>query len=186
MRLLNNLDLRAYYHTKINEPAASHSQSKSQNSGVAEPKSAVRVIVERLNLEFFMPPMSTFWPIWPNLAPEKLEQPILPIIFSTTINEANSSAPDTERRILAQDSYGRQIGRLMDVVALLVEREVQSDPALSKERCITDLMELKGRIDHEKQEARRTRQERLVEDLLDLRRKDAAQFRAVLAAVNLP
>ncbi|MBP2160172.1 MULTISPECIES: hypothetical protein [Asticcacaulis] len=133
-----------------------------------------------------MPPMSAFWPIWPNLAPEKLEQPILPITFSTTINEANSSAPDTERRILAQDSYGRQIGRVMDVVALLIEREVETDPALSKDRCVTDLMELKARIDREKTEARQTRQDRLVEDLLDLRRRDAAQFRAVLAAVNLP
>jgi len=133
-----------------------------------------------------MPPMSAFWPIWPNLAPEKLEQPILPITFSTTINEANSSAPDTERRILAQDSYGRQIGRLMDVVALLVEREAKGDPALPKDRCITDLMELKARIDKEKADARQARQDRLVEDLLDLRRKDAATFKAVIAAVNLP
>jgi hypothetical protein len=133
-----------------------------------------------------MPLMSAFWPVWPNLAPEKLEQPILPITFSTTINETNSSAPDTERRILAQDSYGRQIGRLMDVVALLVEREAKQDPTLPKDRCITDLMELKARIDKEKADARQARQDRLVEDLLDLRRKDAAQFRAVLAAVNLP
>jgi hypothetical protein len=133
-----------------------------------------------------MPPMSTFWPMWPNLVPEKLEQPILPINFSTTINEANSSAPDTERRIVAQDSYGRQIGRLMDVVALLVARETEADPALSKDKCIADLMELKARIDTEKAEARRTRQDRLVGDLLDLKRKDAATFKAVLAAVNLP
>ena len=133
-----------------------------------------------------MPSMSPFWPMWPNLAPEKLEQPILPITFSTTINEANSSAPDTERRILAQDSYGRQIGRLMDVVALLIEREAKEDPALAKDKCVSDLMELKTRIDQEKTEARRTRQDRLVEDLLDLRRKDAATFKAVIAAVNLP
>jgi hypothetical protein len=124
--------------------------------------------------------------MWPNLVPEKLEQPILPINFSTTINEANSSAPDTERRIVAQDSYGRQIGRLMDVVALLVARETEADPALSKDKCIADLMELKARIDTEKAEARRTRQDRLVGDLLDLKRKDAATFKAVLAAVNLP
>lgn len=133
-----------------------------------------------------MPSMSAFWPMWPNLAPEKLEQPILPITFSTTINEANSSAPDTERRILAQDSYGRQIGRLMDVVVLLVEREAKEDPALTTDKCVSDLMELKARIDQEKTEARRTRQNRLVEDLLDLRRKDAATFKAVIAAVNLP
>lgn len=133
-----------------------------------------------------MLPMSTFWPMWPNLAPEKLEQPILPITFSTTINEANSSAPDTERRIVEQDSYGRQIGRLMDVVALLVERESQADPALSKDKCVADLMELKARIDTEKKEARQVRQDRLVEDLLDLKRKDLATFKAVVAAVNLP
>jgi hypothetical protein len=133
-----------------------------------------------------MPPMSTFWPIWPNLAPERLDQPILPITFSTTINEANSSAPDTERRILAQDSYGRQIGRLMDVVALLAEREAAADPGFSQDRCVTDLLELKARIDREKTEARRTRQDRLVEDLLDLKRRDAATFKAVIAAVNLP
>ena len=133
-----------------------------------------------------MLPMSSLWPVWPNLAPEKLEQPILPITFSTTINEANSSAPDKERRILAQDSYGRQIGRLMDVVALLVEREARADPGFSQDTCITALLELKARVDHEKAEARRTRQERLVEDLLDLKRRDAATFKAVIAAVNLP
>lgn len=131
-------------------------------------------------------PLPAFWPLWPSLAPDKLEQPILPITFSTTINEANSSAPDTERRIVAHDSYGRQIGRIMDVVAFLVERESRSNAALDDVACIKALKELKARVDKEKEDTRQARQDRLVEDLLDLKRRDEITFKAVIAAVRLP
>ena len=36
------------------------------------------------------------------------------------ITEQNSSAPDTEREIVAAQSYGRQLGRVMDALAVLI------------------------------------------------------------------
>src|SRR5262249_42009991 len=56
-------------------------------------------------------------------APRNLVQPILPgWVFGNMINvtEKNSSAPDTEREIVAAHSYGRQLGRVMDAVATLI------------------------------------------------------------------
>ncbi|MCP4615127.1 MAG: hypothetical protein GY844_01695, partial [Bradyrhizobium sp.] len=73
------------------------------------------------------------WPSWmrgtmPNpldffAPPRNLEQPILPgWVFGsvTNITEQNSSAPDTEREIVAAQSYGRQLGRVMDALAVLI------------------------------------------------------------------
>src|SRR5947209_4928897 len=73
------------------------------------------------------------WPSWMNgsvpnptdlfAAPRTLVQPILPgWVFGnvTNVTEQNSSAPETEREIVAAQSYGRQLGRIMDAVALLI------------------------------------------------------------------
>ncbi len=124
------------------------------------------------------------WPASP-LATTNLNQPILPGWSFLTVNEGNSSAPDTERKIVAQDSYGRQIGRLMDVVDLLVEQAKVTDPGLVNDKRVIALKALKARIDEAKLEAQKARQERLVEDLLALKRSDDKQFAAVLKAVSL-
>lgn len=78
-------------------------------------------------------PPSWDWPSWmkgsmPNpldffAAPRNFVQPILPgWVFGsvTNITEQNSSAPDTEREIVAAQSYGRQLGRVMDALAILI------------------------------------------------------------------
>jgi hypothetical protein len=60
-----------------------------------------------------------------SLAPQALSQPILPgWLFANSINvtEENSSSPETERGIVAQYSYGRQLGRIIDVLSELIER----------------------------------------------------------------
>ena len=124
-------------------------------------------------------------PSWPVSAPTNLNQPILPGWSLFTVNENNSSAPDTERRIVAQDSYGRQIGRLMEVVELLVKEAEKANPDLINAKCVTDLAELKARIDEAKHDAQKTRQARLVEDLLALKRTDEKTFAAVLKTVSL-
>jgi hypothetical protein len=59
------------------------------------------------------------------MAPQNLTQPInTGWTFGNLIQvtEQNSSAPDTELQIVSRHSYGRQIGRLMDAVELLLER----------------------------------------------------------------
>jgi hypothetical protein len=61
----------------------------------------------------------------PSLAPQALSQPILPgWLFANSINvtEENSSSPQTERDIIARYSYGRQLGRIIDVLGELIER----------------------------------------------------------------
>ncbi len=65
----------------------------------------------------------SMWSSWFGLAPNSLTQSILPDWSFMTINENNSSAPGTEQKIVSQDSYGRQIGRMMDVLEVLVARE---------------------------------------------------------------
>jgi hypothetical protein len=61
----------------------------------------------------------------PSLAPQALSQPILPgWLFANSINvsEENSSSPETEREIVGKYSYGRQLGRVIDVLGELIER----------------------------------------------------------------
>lgn len=121
------------------------------------------------------------WSSWFGLAPNSLTQSILPDWSFMTVNETNSSAPGTEQRILAQDSYGRQIGRMMDVLEVLVARE----PALKDNDAVKAFEDLRIRVDAAKKDAEKARQGRLIEDLLALKRKDEAQFKAVIQAVSL-
>jgi hypothetical protein len=61
----------------------------------------------------------------PSLAPQALSQPILPgWLFANSINVTgeNSSSPQTERDIVTRYSYGRQLGRIVDVLGELIER----------------------------------------------------------------
>jgi hypothetical protein len=61
----------------------------------------------------------------PSLAPQALSQPILPgWLFANSINvtEENSSSPETERKIVAEYSYGRQLGRIIDVLSDMIDR----------------------------------------------------------------
>ena len=61
----------------------------------------------------------------PSPAPQALSQPILPgWLFANSINvsEENSSSPETEREIVGKYSYGRQLGRVIDVLSELIER----------------------------------------------------------------
>ena len=69
-----------------------------------------------------------------SFAPASLTQPINPgwIFGSVHITNENSADPAAEHRILETASYGRQLGRLMDAVAVLI---AQADPdALSGEQ----------------------------------------------------
>src|SRR5688572_24949554 len=68
------------------------------------------------------------WLLWPwrmaaAAAPQTLTQPINPgwSFGNVTITSSNSSSPDTEREIVSRHSYGRQIGRMMDAIELLLD-----------------------------------------------------------------
>ena len=62
---------------------------------------------------------------FPSPAPQVLTQPILPgwlVANSINVTEENSSSPETEQEIVAKYSYGRQLGRIIDVLSELIEK----------------------------------------------------------------
>lgn len=122
-------------------------------------------------------PFAWSWP-WPfGLAPETLNQPILPGWSLVSITENNSSAPDTERRIVAQDSYGRQIGRIMDVVSELVADR-------PKTQAIEDFDDLRDRVAAAKRTAAADRLTRIRDDLALLKLEDPAAYEVQVAGLR--
>ena len=125
------------------------------------------------------------WPWhWPALAPQSLTQPINPgWSFGPVINvsSANSSAPDTEREIVSRHSYGRQLGRLMDAVELLLdERGSKAKPDSRAE----GVRELRREIEAIKLAAARRRVEALRADLALLKRADAGEHARIVAELR--
>jgi hypothetical protein len=62
---------------------------------------------------------------FPSLAPQVLTQPILPgwlVANNINVTEENSSSPETEREIVTKYSYGRQLGRVIDVLGDLIDK----------------------------------------------------------------
>lgn len=120
------------------------------------------------------------WPAmpWPfgNLAPQQLFQPLNPgWAFGNvvTVTHLNSSAPAVEQEVLAHHSYGRQLGRLMDAVAALVE----AAPELHGDERVRRFEALAQEVGRIKAEARRSGVERLRDELLELRRCDPEGWR---------
>lgn len=114
----------------------------------------------------------TFWQPWvtASLAPQKLRQSINSgwSFGNLTINEQNSSAPQTEQAILAEESYGRQIGKLLDAVSELVEAQ----PHHEKNKPYAELLALKDKIDRIKHRTAARRIDQLRRDLELLRTSD--------------
>lgn len=120
------------------------------------------------------------------LAPQKLWQSINSgwSFGNVTINDSNSSAPQTEQAILAQESYGRQIGKLLDAVDLLVKQQ----PAWEKTEAFDEIDKLRKKIDIVKHEQAVKRIEQLRSDLDLLRlstdESDRARYAAWIKALR--
>ncbi len=139
------------------------------------------------------PPMWN-WPSWfkgsmPNpldvfAAPQNLVQPILPgWVFGsvTNITEQNSSAPDTEQQIVAAHSYGRQLGRVMDALALLIAdlpKARQGEPAFEQ------FARTRAEIDDIKAKAAARRLDRIVADLAALKQARPEDYERLAAALR--
>ena len=123
-----------------------------------------------------------FWWPWP-AAPATLNQPILPgwSFGSVTVNEQNSSAPATELAILAEQSYGRQIGKLLDaVVALIGER-----PAGGRQpAALAELVALRRQVENIKTQSAKRRLDQVQQDLQRLKDHDPAAYEAEIAALK--
>jgi hypothetical protein len=110
------------------------------------------------------------------IAPDFLAQPINPG-WTFNVNSNNSSAPETEQTVVMQHSYGRQLGRLMDAVDLLVEDLEARQPALSGNERLADFRRLKADIDDIKARAAERRVERFAAELEALSRTNQTAYR---------
>jgi hypothetical protein len=124
---------------------------------------------------------------WPAaLAPQNLMQPInTGWTFGNLIqvNEQNSTAPDTEQEIVRRHSYGRQIGRVMDAVDLLLEqadRETRADPRAE------DFEALQREVADIKRERSAAQLRRLRDELISLRREQPEAWRELIALLREP
>jgi len=117
-------------------------------------------------------------------APRNFEQPILPgWTFGSVINvtERNSKAPDTERDIVAENSYGRQLGWVIEALAALIA-ERPKEIARTKE--LDTLIELHEKIKTIKSEAAVGRIERLKSDLALLKAEKSVEYHKIVAALS--
>jgi hypothetical protein len=105
-------------------------------------------------------------------APDNLIQPILPG-WTFNINSTNSSSPQTEADVLARHSYGRQIGRMADVLEMLIVEKYGKDPT---DECLTDFLTMKHEIDQVKQDAAAARIEQITKDIALLKTRDEAEY----------
>ena len=134
------------------------------------------------------------WPSWMNgslpnpldviAAPKQLLQPILPgWVFGsvTNITEQNSSAPDTEREILASNSYGRQLGRIMDALAVLIDR---LPPEEQEKEAFKEFTEVRDQINDIKQKAAGRRIDRIIADLAALKETRPEEYRRLAATLR--
>ena len=131
------------------------------------------------------------WPSWirgsmPNpldvfAPPRNLVQPILPgWVFGsvTNITEQNSSDPDTELEIVAAQSYGRQLGRVMDALAVLI---ADLPKAKQDARAFQELTKIRREIDDIKAQAATRRLDRIAADLATLKETKPEDYERIAA-----
>ena len=138
-------------------------------------------------LQWFTWPMQyaqAFFAALPKAAPDSLAQNINPWTMTVAVNSYNSSAPDTEQTVLARHSYGRQLGRLSDVMSLLLEELEARDPARADDKRVALFRELQSEIETIKLEAARRRLGRIATDLEALRGADAEAYERLKARLR--
>jgi hypothetical protein len=121
----------------------------------------------------------------PSVAPRTLDQQINPgWTFGNLISvtEQNSSAPDTEREIVAAQSYGRQLGRVIDAVTALIDELPQ---AKRQDQAFRQLAELRDQIAKIKSRSAARRLDRFAADLEELRTTNAAEYQRVAKQVRV-
>src|SRR6185369_4764662 len=124
--------------------------------------------------------VSPSWP-WPaSFAPDWLNQSFNNgwTFGNVIVTNQNSSAPEVEREVVSEHSYGRQLGRLMDAVVAISEKV----PAAAKDQRVKDLVELADKIEAIKQAAKEKRLNDLLCELQALKDSDPAQWQQLMKA----
>ena len=108
---------------------------------------------------------------WQSIVSASFVQPILPG-WTFNINHANSTSPETEAEVVNKHSYGRQLGRISDALALLIDER----PGKPKDKRYTDFLSMKEEIDVIKKKAAKARVEQIVKDLAVLKTMKDGEF----------
>jgi hypothetical protein len=115
------------------------------------------------------------------LSPQSLNQHILPgWTFGNviTVTEANSSSPETERDILSKESYGRQLGRIVDALEVLIQERPKNAPTNA---ALDDLLDLSQKINEIKSQSSAHRVKRLQADLARLKKDSPEEYRRIVS-----
>jgi len=120
-----------------------------------------------------------FWSSASGWAPRNLTQPILPG-WTVNIDSQNSSSPQTESDIVAHHSYGRQLGRVEDALAWLIEQHGGGRGVPE----IAAFTRMKDEIDAEKTASTRRRLEQVLGELGRLERDDPDEHARLCARLR--
>jgi hypothetical protein len=122
------------------------------------------------------------WP-WPSSwAPQWLNQPINPgwAFGNVIVNHQNSSAPEVERDVVSQHSYGRQINKLMAAVVALADLV----PDARDNADVECLVVLSDKIDKIKERSKDARAAELLDELRLLKRTHPDGWNDLVKKVN--
>jgi hypothetical protein len=113
---------------------------------------------------------------------QSLSQPILPgwTFGNIIVNGNNSSAPATELAIVAQESYGRQIGKLLDAVAVLIERCADGE----RPEAFKEIISLQKKVDKIKVESAKRSLDQVARDLQTLKDNNRNAYEAQVASLR--
>ena len=123
------------------------------------------------------------WAPWTSFAPRDLSQPINPgwSFGNVIVNQRNSGSPETEQAILAEESYGRQIGKLLDAVHALIE---EKPGRTATNAAFRDIEALREKVERLKREAAGKRIDQIKSDLELLKTSDKAAYEAKIEALR--
>jgi hypothetical protein len=133
------------------------------------------------------PSKTPAWPAWPlfsfwlpdrpaPVASDDFVQPINPgwnFRNLISVTEQNSSAPDTERDIVSVESYGRQLGVVIDALVELIKERPKS---ASQKPSLNELLALRDKIEKIKLKSAQRRLDHIATDLAELRKSDKPQY----------
>lgn len=117
-------------------------------------------------------------------APQNLIQPILPgSVFGgiVNVNETNSNSPETERDIVSTQSYGKQLGCIIEVLAAVINEL----PSAGRETApFVKFEKLRQDINRAKIDSSAKRLDRVASDLQNLKTNSPAEYERIAARLR--
>jgi hypothetical protein len=96
------------------------------------------------------------------------------------INDTNSGAPEIESEIVSHESYGRQLGRVIEALCEIIEER----PATARPEGMKNLLKLQDKIERIKAQNAERRLENVRSWLAGLKRQKESEYQRVAAALR--